>query len=295
MITPFQAMQHAVDIVNTSEHNKNKVAACLVSGEQHIAKTNYRPKILKNHFDAKDRIGNSSQFIHAEVACIFNAPFPTHGASLFITDPMCPNCAKAICEAGIKHVYIDHKGMVKDFFIRRKDAFEQISVPLMREYGVTLSTIYRKNEQIIPFVFEDKDKITPHTQIQFLPEYKTLDDAILARDDFINHRSYALAQIKNGVLYVPEIEHHIPHDNPKYRDDVSPINRLLCHMGAHNLTLVNDTVFCNLHPSSRDLVNAVGFGVKNITIESTIPDHDIHGENATTTLKQFDILHINEL
>jgi deoxycytidylate deaminase len=292
MITPFQAMQHAVDIVNTSEHNKNKVAACIVSGDQYIAKTNYRPEILKQHFDAKDRIGSSSQFIHAEVACIFNAPFPTDGASIFITDPMCPNCAKAICETGIKHVYIDHKGMEKDFFLRRKDAFEQISVPLMEHAGIGVSIIYRKEKIIEPI-------LTPYHYDEHHDEIINTESnlTILLQDKMktSTDRSFALCKTDNGTLYIPEIAHDITHSNKKYRDDISPLNRLLFHTKRHGYDIQNMSIACNLYPSSRDIVNAIGFGVKKIIIGSQVPDHDINGLEATSKLKKFDVLNIHEL
>ena len=35
---------------------------------------------------------------------MIDAPFATDGASLCVTDPFCPNCAKNIAEAGIKRV-----------------------------------------------------------------------------------------------------------------------------------------------------------------------------------------------
>ncbi len=290
MITPFQAMQHAVDIVNTSEHNKNKVAACLVSGDRYIAKTNYRPDILKQHFDAKDRIGNSSQFIHAEVACIFNAPFPTHGASLFITDPMCPNCAKAICEAGIKHVYIDHKGMEKDFFIRRKDAFEQLSIPMMEQSGISVSIIYRKEERIEKILDEDHSENSRNHVVKRNNNLKTeLQKRIKSSSD----RSFALCMTDKSTLYIPEIQNDIDHNNTKYRDSVSPLNRLLFNVKRYGYNIEDMHVACNLYPSSRDLVNAVGFGIQKITIGSQIVDHDTDGQDAAGTLKKIDIIDID--
>ena len=292
MITSFQAMQHAVDIVKTSEHNKNKVAACLVSDDTHIARTNYRPDTLEQHFDAKDRIGNSSQFIHAEVACIFNAPFPTNGTSLFITDPMCPNCAKAICEAGIKHVYIDHKGMEKDFFIRRRDAFEQISIPLMERAGIGVSIIHRKEERIEALL--DAHHCETHLN-DIIHAEADLKTALQNQMQSSNDRSFAMCLTDKGTFYIPETRNDIEHSNKKYRDDISPVCRLLFHAKRHGINITDDTIACNLFPSSRDLVNAVGFGVQNIIIGSQIPDHDINGLQAASQLKKIDILNIHEL
>jgi deoxycytidylate deaminase len=292
MITPFQAMQHAVDIVNTSEHNKNKIAACLVSDDTHIAKTNYRPNILKEHFTPDARVGNSSQFIHAEVACIFNARFPTNGASIFITDPMCPNCAKAICEAGIKHVYIDHKGMEKDFFIRRKDAFEQLSIPMMEHAGIRVSIIHRKDQKITPLLNTAHDKKQPR---KISHEDSNLEIALQKMMETSKDRSFALCLTDGGTLYIPEIKNDINHDNKKYRDDISPVNRLLFNVKRYGYDIHDMHIACNMYPSSRDLVNVVGFGIQKFTIGSQIPDHDINGLQAASQLKKIDILDIHAL
>src|SRR5262245_21403475 len=127
--SPFAQMQKAVDIVNTSPHPANKIAATIFGRDKtgrgfSLSHTNFWPRAILDHFGMEARIGNASGTIHAETECILASPAPTEGASLSITDPFCPNCAKNIAEAGIRTVYIDHKGFKKDFVARRAHAFE---------------------------------------------------------------------------------------------------------------------------------------------------------------------------
>ncbi|MCD8520448.1 MAG: hypothetical protein LRY57_04065 [Alphaproteobacteria bacterium] len=152
-------MQRAVDIVLTSPHPTNKIAATL-SGKTEdgldfcISSTNSWPDAILNTIGHGEKIGNSSGTIHAETECILKAP-ATNGASLFITDPPCPNCVKNMAEAGIKKLYIDHKGFEKDFALRRGDDFSGLSLPLCQEAGMDVYEIRRK-EQIITLLQKGK-------------------------------------------------------------------------------------------------------------------------------------------
>ena len=163
--SPFIQMQHAVDIVNTSPHPKNKIAATLFGKDQlsqnySISYTNYWPDSILDTIGPDQRIGNSSGTVHAETACILHAPY-TFNASLCVTDPFCPNCAKNIAEAGIKNVYIDHKGMNKDFIDRRADAFKNMSMRICEKAGINVFLIYRK-EQKIETIYKSPDNFSPH-------------------------------------------------------------------------------------------------------------------------------------
>jgi deoxycytidylate deaminase len=319
-VTPYDAMQHAVDVVNTSEHIKNKVAACvfnatlsssdsiggsgalsgypLIKPKDDISvSTNYRPTRLKNNFTPDQRIGNSSQFIHAEVGTIFSADFPTLGASIAVTDPMCPNCAKAICAAGIRHVYIDNKGMEKDFFIRRKDAFTQLSLPMMKQSGIGVSVINRKEKsETIMVAGNAEGRNTGLTQT-LPPSFNTQSIADILKHMVDNDadRSFAIAKTDAGVIYCPERAFEIQTDNQKYRPVIDPINHLLLHIKRQGLDVLNTEIGCNLAPSSRAIVNMIGFGIRDITINSDVIDHDEQGLNALATIKKFDLMQVDPL
>ena len=148
---PFEEMQKAVDIVNTSLHSANKIAATLFGDGFSISRTNYWPKHIASHFGMDTRIGNSSGTVHAETACILAAPM-TEGASLCVTDPFCPNCAKNIAEAGIKTIYIDHKGFDKDFAARRGGHFQDMSMQVCEKAGISIYELRRKEKTLAPIL-----------------------------------------------------------------------------------------------------------------------------------------------
>src|SRR5690606_7708262 len=110
----------------------NKIAATVfghdLAGKPFsVSRTNFWPAAIANSIGTEDDIGDSSGTIHAETAAILAASH-TAGAALCVTDPFCPNCAKNIAEAGIKTIYIDHKGFDKDFATRRGGDFQNMSM-----------------------------------------------------------------------------------------------------------------------------------------------------------------------
>ncbi len=155
------AMQRAVDVVLTSPHPDSKVAATLFSGDRYISRTNDWPPIILEKLGQEARIGDSSGTLHAEVNCLIHAAFKTDGASLAITDPCCPNCAKCIAEAGIKTVYIDHKGFEKDFALRRGDEFQSMSLRILAHAGISLYEVRRKDNLIQTLYTPPDDYVPP--------------------------------------------------------------------------------------------------------------------------------------
>lgn len=288
-------MQDAVDVVNNSEHDNNKIAACLFkdTGEKQ-SEVNQRPQSFIAHLSPDVRVGNSSQFIHAEVASIFTACFPTDHSYLCITDPMCPNCAKAICEAGIKHIYIDHKGMEKDFIKRRYDDFEKLSLAMMQNAGVGVSVIYRK-QQKIDMILETQTHEARESDIKIFDFEKTIEDHLNQISSTSLDRSFALAKTDRGLLYVPEKINKLGYESVKYRMNIDPINRLLFYCQRMGLSILDAAITCNLYPSSRAFVNMNGYGIQKIIIGSSIPDHDTHEHTAATVIKEFGFLEIVEL
>ena len=310
--TPYQAMQQAVDIVNDSEHISNKIAACLFKGERSVTRHNLRPSPLKNKFGPDIKIGQSSQFLHAEVACIFAADFATEGASLCVTDPFCPNCAKAICEAGIAHVYIDHKGLDKDFAKRRGDDFESLSLLMMEKAGIPVSILYRKDHKIEPLI--SPPVLTRAGSAQGMEFFDW--DSSLSIADYLQkfrerqpHTAWAVAKIYEmdekitGILAFEELTTGVtPQDyseknksSEKYRLPVDPLNRLLFYCARKGFSIADNHAACNLYPGSRSLVNAVGFGLETIIVGENAPDHDPHGHEAGIILQKNGILNIIDL
>ena len=150
---PFRNMQTAIDIAPRSPHPTNKIAAVLFgeneSGmEFSVIRTNHWPNVIYENFGKDKKIGNSSGTIHAETACIVNSHHPTEGASICITDPFCPNCAKNIAEAGIKKIYIDQDGFDKDFFRRRGNEFtDSMSMQICERAGISVYALNMLTEE----------------------------------------------------------------------------------------------------------------------------------------------------
>ena len=290
MISPVQSLQSAVDIVNSSPHPDNKIAATIFhEGEGwSLSRTNYWPHIIEEKIGRDTDIGNSSGTIHAETACVFAAAFEkgytTTGASIAITDPPCPNCVKNMAEAGIDNIYIDHKGFHKDFARRRIEYFNILSVRLAEKAGISMYEVNRKTGAIIPITIADKD---------YIPFNETPIRLIENRDDFISLMSVAgEKQEKHAMAFCKKpdgarvqlisISHpalgfrsdkdgyEITHPETKYSIIQEACNRLIMNAARHSLSILEDKVYCSEVPTSRELVNMVGAGIRVLVI------YDIH-------------------
>lgn len=287
-MTPIDAMQKAVDIVNTSQHPKNKVAATLfgrdINGASYnISATNYWPPIVLERLGQETRIGSSSATIHAEIRCILQAK-GTKNASICITDPCCPNCAKDIIESGIRNIYIDHKGFNKDFANRRKEAFENMSRPIIENVGGQLYEVRRKEGTITQL---SPNKIRPDARHFDPVEIVALDDfdpahfIEFAKEKHAKNNTrksaIALAKDQDGVLFSLFARAHPaaglsfkneppPPPHEKYSFMMEPINRLLMNAAKEGLTICNGYIYAAQVPIERELVNMLGADLNRIYI-----------------------------
>lgn len=303
---PFAAMQAAVDIVGSSEHLSNKVAATLYGRGFAVSRVNYWPASIRTAFGLDRDIGNSSGTVHAETACILEAGHATEGAALCITDPFCPNCAKNIVEAGIRKIYIDHKGFDKDFFQRRSGHFETMSMQICEKAGVSVYELWRKDERIVPIYEAMHNKYVSEDSPVYKEPIETAGDAVftdILANAFRMHqkRKFAVAFVKakDGRLYSLTARGHAvngfttedPDDivllerkqDNKYTLFQEPVNRLLMYMARHGYSLVQDFFFCSQVPTSREQVNLVGAGIKRITVGDLNKARD---PDALTAMKQ---------
>lgn len=306
----LSAMQAAVDIVNTSPHPTNKIAATLFSDKFTISKTNYWPAIIESHFGTEQDIGNSSGTIHAEVSCILSAPLGnnctdggTNGASLCITDPFCPNCAKNIAEAGIKSIYIDHKGFDKDFAARRGDHFQNMSMQICERAGINVYEM-RRREGIVAPILEIPADYRPTNDspvvISSLPVADQANFLDLISDSRANMTgekfAVALAHDAAGKVFglcakphlaigysrrinMPEL--HDPHG--KYTFILEPVNRLLMNAARLGLKIYPDFLYASIVPTARELVNVVGADITHLYLGDPSQGRD---ESALSALKQ---------
>lgn len=280
---PFATMQSAVDVVHSSAHATNKIAAALTGADAgglpySIAMTNYWPERIRQAFGAGARIGESSGTIHAETACLLTAP-RTAGASMFVTDPFCPNCAKNMAEAGVAAVYIDHKGFGKDFAQRREEDFRTMSLPICAHAGLAVYVIDRKTRALEPLV-PARDGFTPDQErpITLAPAETGLESQTLRVEVERPHggRRYAaaIARDANGGPFLlsafahPSIGFAFARDRAllqgmtgKYSFMLEPLNRLLMNAARHGLKLADGLVHCSQAPTSREMVNFVGAGL----------------------------------
>ncbi len=298
-------MQLAVDIVLSSRHPENKIAATLFKDGVSLSKTNDWPPAILEKLGQDTRIGDSSGTIHAELNCLFHSAFPTAGASLAITDPCCPNCAKCIAEAGIQSVYIDHKGFEKDFAVRRGDEFQDMSLRILAHAGVSLYEVIRK-EHKIRLIYEPESGYIPpeDNQIEIRPCRAPLSVPTLlqtARLVKVKHERWgcALATDIHGKLWTLVASAHpaigythkdIQKTDGKYDFILEPVNRLLMGAARNGLKISCDHLWCSVLPSPREMVNLVGYGVRKIYIGDMGNSKKPESYPAYKTLESNDIL-----
>lgn len=311
-----QYMQAAVDIVLSSEHDINKVAACAFHPAHPefapAASINVRPDVLKAHFPWDLRIGSSSQFIHAELAALFRFSGPLRGAHICVTDPFCPNCAKNLAEAGVRAIYIDHKGFQKDFIARNDDEFKNMSMLIAEKAGISVYEVNRKAGTVTPILEQAAVTRPSLSAVEFYDAQAglTFEDAARSFRQRLGAReTWATAFIREadgstkGMLafealppgITPEDYKIRGTDMGKYRFPIDPLVRLLINARQLGCAIADRRVACARIPSSRALVNAVGMGISAVLLASATPDHDPTAQAALRMLADKQILNVTEL
>ncbi len=319
-LSPFTAMQKAVDIVNASPHPVNKIAAALIAGTDLFTCTNMWPDPILQKLGMETRIGNSSGTVHAEISCILSAAKEgkaTQGGSLFITDPFCPNCAKNIAESGIRHIYIDHKGFNKDFAQRRGDEFDSMSMRIAQRAGIAVYEIWRKEEKIIPLHTPQPGYKPPEDYPVELVADDGAKEAAAAFRDFVRlknstklHDRFACAYAVNaaGQGFFMFAEAHpalgysfqedasiVQQNEGKYSFVLEPSNRLMMTAAKHGLRIQDGMIFAAQVPTAREQVNIVAAGFTSILIGHADQARDENGLAARTLLQDNGILHFKNL
>ncbi len=304
-------MQRAVDIVNSSAHPTNKIAATLFGIDKHsrefsISATNYWPDIIRERIGTEARIGNSSGTIHAETACILQAPY-TDGAALCITDPFCPNCAKNIAEAGIKTIYIDHKGFQKDFIERRAHAFANMAMRICEKAGIAVYELWRKEERLVP-IFEPPDGYEPPDEhpIKVIPARDFTYLIEQAAQEFKGHKfACALTKDDEGNIcglatrghpalgYTMETDlSELENPQGKYSFKLEPVNRLLMAAPRKGVKIIDGSLYCTHVPTSREQVNMIGAGLTSISIADDKKARDKYALLAIKLLEEKEIIKV---
>lgn len=246
---------------------------------QTLSSPNFWPAAIKDSIGTQTRIGSSSGTIHAETACIMTASQPTRGAHIFSTDPSCPNCMKNMVEAGIRHLYIDHKGFEKYYAKTRMTDFETLTLAICKANGVGVTTIFRKEkrtEEILPETTARHTKDTKHSS-----------------------QNYASAQTKNGqtlTVYdgpVSGFKTMPAQTSTKYNSAMQPLTRLLMHIARGGITIDPASITSSRVPTSRELTNFIGAGYSALTIIDQTNARDDAAFEALKLLTQHNVLKVN--
>jgi len=295
-------MQQAVEAIPDSLHPTSKVAATLVLQGESLSRANHWPPLIAGRIGTSYKIGNSSGTIHAETAVLLNAPAPTNGGSIFVTDPPCPNCVKNMAEAGIKNLYIDHKGFDKDFARRRGDHFETMSMRICEHAGINVYEVRRKAREIIP-IFEAPPDYEPPLENPALikeAEPESFDELWKTLPDHFNEAPFAaaLAQNREATLFLAASPHPVtgytsatletPDD--KYSFIQQPLNRILMTAAYQGVKLIEGHIVSSRCPTARELVNFIGAGYSQLAINKPDECRDAFGGKALNQLTDNQIL-----
>lgn len=309
----FHNIKKTLDLAPSSHHPTNKIAATLFGDDWDISHTNYWPASILSQIGDQTKVGNASGTVHAETACIIGAfPHPVEGASICITDPFCPNCAKNMAEAGIKTIYIDQAGFDKDFFKRRGGNFDKMSMRICEQAGIAVYALAMKEEEIIPILeissdYTPKDD-SPITE-QLLPGHNEDVFSSLIKTASVKHknRKFCIAIVKNekgetfGLIArahavigfsLQEDDQALTPPEPagKYSFIQEPINRMIMFIARKGYKLIEGYFYCSQVPTSREQVNMVGAHIEQIKIGDKEKCRDEYGLQAIEQLQEQKIL-----
>lgn len=134
----FHALRQSAAL---SPHPTDKIAAQILyrDGMLDQAQTNARPDLIEaKGIPLGTKLVDRSLYVHAETRALIHAMRPTGGATLLVTDPFCPNCAKQMALAGIKRIVIDGAGFAKLYHVKNELAFRALSLSVAEYCGIAV-------------------------------------------------------------------------------------------------------------------------------------------------------------
>lgn len=100
-------MRLAVEVSTWSKDPSEGVGAVIVSADRRQSSFGYNG-LPKGHPDDEATLGDkelkNALTVHAERNAVLNCPFPTKGATLYVTKACCLECMKELIQAGISRV-----------------------------------------------------------------------------------------------------------------------------------------------------------------------------------------------
>ena len=139
-------MEIADAVAKLSKDSSTKVGAIVIGQNKEIRSVGYNgaPRgCAADEDERKERPEKLFWFSHAELNAITNAArvgTPLEGCTLLVTHPPCMDCARAICQAGIKRVIAVRPS---DDFRARWHEHAVRSARLFEECGVTYTEVDR--------------------------------------------------------------------------------------------------------------------------------------------------------
>ena len=311
----YTLMQQAVDAVAGSEHPVNKVAAAITGKSTdgasfaHAAH-NFWPASIKAKIGTETDIGNSSGTVHAETACLLQAPM-TDNSSMYVTDPPCPNCVKNMAEAGVKSLYVDHKGFDKDFAQRRGEDVQELSLEICRKAGINVYKIFRKEkrvESIVHIVEGYMPVIEKRARMEVLQEPPTEEvfKALVEKERAqYKGRTFAVALAADALskVWMVSAEIHAvagftaktASTESKYDLLLQPVHRVLMIAARYGLKIQNGFIYCSRVPTAREQVNLAGSGINSIYLGDDGTARDEYGLQAVKQLTDAGILTVKTI
>lgn len=286
-------MKMALEARDQSAHETHKVGAVVVGEGYDVARPNFFPDALERTIGHEQKLGNASTTVHAEIAAIFEAPCKTDGASIYITQRPCPNCAKAIIEAGITEIYISAETRNTPLGQKINPFFETASLPFLTYAGVS---VFEVGEDILPL---NEARYCHAEGLNVLPFSGSFETLL---DDLDEPFAACLAKDPDGQTYFlsakAQTPHCLPHERAsaiaaaqsKYETALQPINRLLMACAREGLQAQPDFIYSSQTPTSREFVNMIGAGYRFLQIGNTNSCRDVSGLHALAQLTTHDIL-----
>lgn len=308
--SPYDLMQSAVDIVGTSPHPTNKIAATLAGDGFHLSRTNCWPSAIEQAFGRETRIGGSSGTIHAETACVIAASAPTKGAALFVTDPPCPNCVKNIAEAGVKTLYIDHKGFDKDFALRRGHHFEHMAMKICERAGISVYVVHRKEKKLVSILEIPADFKPVQEKPIRIETVESADENAFAQKisetkNFYGDEPFALcfARGASGVSMISAQPHPtlgftsatMEEPEGKYSFIMEPVNRLIMAAARYGLKIDPAFLYSSRVPTAREQINMLGANLNALYVDDLASSRDENGLQAMNALQAGNVIEFKSL
>ena len=228
---------------------------------------------------------------------------------MFVTDVPCPNCVKNMAEAGVRKLYIDHKGFTKDFALRRSGHFDNMALRICEKAGIAVYKIFRKEQRIetileIPKGFSPViEKPSCVSAIHKKQSRKKFLALVEEDKKFYEGRPFALALESHygQIWHTISAEAHpcpgyttetVEKGDEKYSTILQPLNRVIMRATRDSLKIHPNYIYSSQVPTARELVDMVGMGLTKLTIGDRTKCRDPGGLEALEQLVNAQIIKI---